>query len=179
MRAKLALMLTPLLVFCMSFSFAQERTISGNVTDQEDLPLPGVSIVVVGTTVGTQTDFDGNYVITVSTGQVLRFSYIGQATVERTVGQQTTINVQMEEDAQALAEVVVTGVAGATDKRKLSVTVETVSAAELEEVPASSAASALQGKVSGVTVSNLGRPGEGATIIMRGAANLYGSQSPL
>lgn len=172
-------MLAPFLVLSMSFSFAQERTISGNVTDQEGLPLPGVSIVVVGTSNGTQTDFDGNYTITANVGQVLRFSYIGQATVERTVGTATTINIQMQEDAQALAEVVVTGVAGATDKRKLSVTVESVSAEELEKVPASSAASALQGKVSGVTVSNLGRPGAGATIIMRGAANLYGSQSPL
>src|SRR5690606_20391577 len=106
MRAKLALMLTPLLVFCMSFSFAQERTISGNVTDQEGLPLPGVSVVVIGTSVGTQTDFDGNYVITASSGQVLRFSYIGQTTVQRTVSEATTINVQLEEDAQALAEVV-------------------------------------------------------------------------
>src|SRR5690606_11589753 len=109
MKAKLAWMLAPFLVLCMSFSFAQEKVISGNVTDQDGLPLPGVSIVVVGTTNGTQTDFDGNYTITASTGQVLRFSYIGQATIESTIGAQNTINVQMQEDAQALAEVVVTG----------------------------------------------------------------------
>ncbi|WP_086478393.1 SusC/RagA family TonB-linked outer membrane protein [Arenibacter amylolyticus] len=158
---------------------AQEKTITGTVTDKDDLPLPGVSIVISGTTSGTQTDFDGNYTINAAVGDVLRFSYIGQTTVSVTVGAANTINVKMEEDAQALEEVVVTGVAGATDKRKLSVTVASVSADDLEKVPASSAASALQGKVAGVSVSNLGRPGEGATIIMRGAANLYGSQSPL
>ena len=158
---------------------AQEKTITGTVTDKDDLPLPGVSIVISGTTSGTQTDFDGNFVINAKQGDVLKFSYIGQKTVNVTVGTSNTINVKMEEDAQALEEVVVTGVAGATDKRKLSVTVASVSAEDLEKVPASSAASALQGKVAGVSVSNLGRPGEGATIIMRGAANLYGSQAPL
>ncbi|WP_258539141.1 carboxypeptidase-like regulatory domain-containing protein, partial [Flagellimonas abyssi] len=85
MKAKLAWMLTPLLVLCMSFSFGQEKTVSGNVTDQNGLPLPGVSIMVVGTSNGTQTDFDGNYTISASQGQMLRFSYIGQKTVERTI----------------------------------------------------------------------------------------------
>src|SRR5690606_26498082 len=121
----------------------------------------------------------GNYAISASQGQTLLFSYIGLKPTSRTIGSGNVVNVQMEEDAQALEEVVVTGVAGATGKRKLSVTVASVSAEELEKVPANSAASALQGKVAGVTVSNLGRPGEGATVIMRGAANLYGSQSPL
>ena len=99
MKAKLAWMLTPLLVLCMSFSFGQEKTVSGNVTDQNGLPLPGVSIMVVGTSNGTQTDFDGNYTISASQGQMLRFSYIGQKTVERTIGASSTINVQMEDDA--------------------------------------------------------------------------------
>src|SRR5690606_16664629 len=179
MRTKLNGLLTLLLAFVVQISFAQDKTITGTVTDANGLPLPGVNIVVEGTTTGTQTDFDGNFVINASQGQTLLFSYIGLKATSRAVGSGNVVNVQMEEDAQALEEVVVTGVAGATDKRKLSVTVASVSAEELEKVPANSAASALQGKVAGVTVSNLGRPGEGATIIMRGAANLYGSQSPL
>ena len=128
MRAKLAWMLTPFLVLCMSFSFGQEKTISGNVTDQTGLPLPGVSIIVVGTSNGTQTDFDGNYSISASTGQVLRFSYIGQKTVERTIGASTTINIQMEEDAQALEEVIVTGQGSGIARRKLSTTVDVLDA---------------------------------------------------
>src|SRR5690606_32877960 len=173
MKTKLHGILALFLALVVQLAFAQEKTISGTVTDQDGLPLPGVNILVQGTTNGTQTDFDGNYTINASTGQNLVFTYIGQKTITQAIGAGNTINVQMEEDAQALEEVVVTGVAGATDKRKLSVTVASVSAEDLEKVPASSAASALQGKVSGVSVSNLGRPGEGATIIMRGAANLY------
>jgi len=103
MRSKLTWMLTPLLVLCMSFSFGQEKTISGNVTDQSGLPLPGVSIVVVGTTTGTQTDFDGNYTINANVGQTLRFSYLGQKTVDRAVGSSNSINVQMQDDAETLS----------------------------------------------------------------------------
>src|SRR5690606_8729215 len=179
MKTKPKGLVTLLMALMVQLTFAQNKTITGNVTDANGLTLPGVNIVVQGTSNGTQTDWDGNDTISANQGQSLVFTYLGQKPVIRAVGAGNNINVQMEEDAQALAEVVVTGVAGATDKRKLSVTVETVSAEELQKVPASSAASALQGKVSGVTVSNLGRPGAGATIIMRGAANLYGSQSPL
>ena len=104
MKQKFKWMLLPLLVLSISFSYAQEKTVSGTVTDQSNLPLPGVSIIVVGTTDGTQSDFDGNYSINVSEGDVLRFSYIGQKTVNQTVGAGSTINVQTEEDAEALEE---------------------------------------------------------------------------
>ena len=75
MRSKLTWILTPLLVLLsLSFSFAQERAVSGNVVDQDNVPLPGVSVVVVGTTRGTQTDFDGNYTIRVNSNETLRFT---------------------------------------------------------------------------------------------------------
>src|SRR5690606_28080498 len=112
-----------LLTFCMALivhlTFAQDMTITGNVTDASGLPLPGVNIVVEGTTTGTQTDFDGNYVISASQGQVLIFTYIGQTTVRRTVGAGSSISVQMEEDAQALEEVVVTALGIAREKKSL------------------------------------------------------------
>ena len=133
MKAKLAWMLTPFLVLCMSFSYGQEKTISGNVTDQNGLPLPGVSILVVGTSNGTQTDFDGNYTLTAANGQVLRFSYIGQKTIERTVGSSNIINVQMEEDAQALEEVVVTGY-GTTSKKKVTTSISQVKSEDVQKV---------------------------------------------
>ena len=118
MRSKLTWILTPLLlVLSLNFSFAQEKTISGNVVDQNNVPLPGVSVVVVGTTSGTQTDFDGNYTIRANQGQVLRFSYIGQKSVDRTIGTASVINVQMEEDTETLEEVVVTGYRNQTKEK--------------------------------------------------------------
>ena len=180
MKTKFSGILTLLLAFVVQFTFAQEKTISGTVTDNSGIPLSGVNIIVKGkTTFGTQTDFDGNYSINTSVGDVLTFSYLGFLTVKQTVGAANTINVTMQEDTTLLDEVVVTGVAGATSIKKLSVTVARVTADEIEKVPAGSAASALQGKVAGITVTNLGRPGQGSTILLRGAANFYGSQAPL
>ncbi len=179
MRSKLTLMLTPLLVLCMTFSFAQEKTISGNVTDQNGLPLPGVSIVVVGTSTGTQTDFDGNYSIGANVGQVLRYSYIGQTTVNRTVGSANSINVQMQEDAQALEEVVVQGYRTAS-KAKSSIASVTVTAETIKDKPNASFVQALQGQVAGLNiVSNTGQPGAESAIFIRGVNSINGSTQPL
>lgn len=179
MRTKFSRFLTLLLAFVVHLSVAQDKTITGTITDPSGIPLPGVNIILKGTNTGTQTDFDGNYSIKASSGQVLEFTFIGYKTIQRTVGASATINVKMEEDAEQLGEVVITGVAGATSRKKLSVTVAKVDAEAIQKVPASSAASALQGKVPGVQVTNLGRPGQGANIILRGSANFYGSQEPL
>lgn len=180
MRAKLAWMLTPLLALCMSFSYGQEKTVSGNVTDQSGLPLPGVSVVVVGTSSGTQTDFDGNYSVAVNTGQVLRFSYIGQKTVERTVGSSSTINIQMEEDAQALEEVVVTGY-GSRSRELSTSAVSTVSTEKIEAfVPSTSVDNILQGQAAGVQVTAAnGRPGQTAFVTIRGVGSISSSTTPL
>src|SRR5690606_21284934 len=179
MKAKLAWMLAPFLVLCMSISFAQEKVITGNVTDQDGLPLPGVSIVVVGTTNGTQTDFDGNYSIMAATGQVLRFSYIGQTTIERTIGASNTMNVQMEEDAQALEEVVVTGY---TTQRRSDITgsIVKVDSEKLGSVIATSVDQALQGNVAGLTLSSTsGTPGSTANIRIRGISSITAGNEPL
>ncbi|UBZ15203.1 TonB-dependent receptor [Flagellimonas marinaquae] len=180
MKAKLAWMLTPLLVLCMSFSFGQEKTVSGNVTDQNGLPLPGVSIMVVGTSNGTQTDFDGNYTISASQGQMLRFSYIGQKTVERTIGASSTINVQMEDDAQALEEVVVTGY-GSRSRELSTSAISTVSTEKIEAfVPSTSVDNILQGQAAGVQVTaGNGRPGQTAFVTIRGVGSINASTTPL
>ena len=104
MKTKFSRILTLLLAFVVQFTFAQEKTISGTVSDDTGIPLPGVNIIVKGTTTGTQTDFDGNYNINASVGDVLTFSYVGLITVEQTVGTSNTINVTMQEDAQELEE---------------------------------------------------------------------------
>ena len=93
MRTKFNGILTLLLAFVVHVSFAQEKTISGTVTDQDGLPLPGVNIVVEGTTNGTQTDFDGNYSISASEGQSLLFTYIGQTDIRQIVGAGNSMNV--------------------------------------------------------------------------------------
>ena len=139
MKTKFSGILTLLLAFVVHFTFAQNKTISGTVSDESGMSLPGVNVIVKNTTNGTQTDFDGNYSITANVGDVLVFSYVGLKTVEQTIGAANTINVTMEEDAALLDEVVVTGVAGATSRKKLSVTVAKVSTEEIEKVPAGSA----------------------------------------
>ena len=108
MGTKSSRFLTLLLAFVVQITFAQEKTISGNVTDQDGLPLPGANIVVEGTGNGTQTDFDGNYTINASVGQTLVYSYVGQVTQRRIIGAANSIDVQLIEDAQALDEVIVT-----------------------------------------------------------------------
>ena len=179
MRSKLTWMLTPLLVLLMSFSFGQEKTISGTVTDQNGLPLPGVSVVVVGTTNGTQTDFDGNYSISASVGQVLRFSYLGQKTASRTVGAGNTVSLQMEEDAEALEEVVVVGY-GTTTKQAFAGTAKTVKAEDIELKNYSNISQALAGEAAGVTVINTtGQPGSTSTIRIRGFGSVNGNRDPL
>lgn len=179
MKKRLQGFLTLLLALVVQMTFAQDRTITGTVTDGDGMPLPGVNVLVKGSTSGTQTGFEGEYSIQASTGAVLAFSYIGFETVERVVESNDVINVTMTLDAAQLEEVVVTGVAGATSRKKLSVTVAKVDAADLEIIPSTSAASALQGKVAGVNVTNFGQPGSGSTIQLRGATNLFGGQEPL
>ncbi|MDX1286008.1 MAG: TonB-dependent receptor plug domain-containing protein, partial [Draconibacterium sp.] len=178
---KLALFFVFLFAIGVMGVLAQTKTVTGVVTSgEDDSPIPGVSVMLKGTTLGTITNLDGEYTLKVpDDGQILVVSFIGMKTQEIEIGSQTTIDVALVEDVFGIDEVVVTGVAGATEKKKLSVSVASVGSEDLEKVPAGSAASALQGKVAGVQVTNLGRPGAGATILLRGAANFYGSQSPL
>lgn len=179
MKKKFSRLLTLLLALVVQISFAQEKTVKGVITDHEGLPLPGVSIVVVGTTSGTQTGFDGEYTIKADVGQTLRYSYVGQKTTDRKVGAATTINVQMEEDAQALEEVVVVGYGTAT-KQSYTGTVKVVKAEELEKKNVSNVSQALQGEVAGVSVINTsGQPGTVATIRIRGFGSVNGNRAPL
>jgi TonB-linked SusC/RagA family outer membrane protein len=167
------------IVFGINVSSAQQKTISGMVTDQNDIALPGVSIVVVGTTRGTQTDFDGNYSIVASMGEVLRFSYIGQATTDRTVGVSDVINVQLEEDTQQLEEVVLQGYRTAT-KAKSSVASQTLSAETIKNRPNASVVQTLSGQVAGLEVNTTsGQPGAAPTVRIRGINSINGNTAPL
>ena len=174
------------LVFLLFTGFqflqAQDRPISGTVIGSEDEEgIPGATILVKGTTFGTTTDIDGNYALVIpETAEYLVFQFIGMATQEVSIGTQTVFNVTLVPDVFGLDEVVVTGVASGTPRKKLSITVDKVGEDRIKDVPALSAAGALQGKIAGVSVVNAdGNPGSSPTIRLRGSTSFTGSQAPL
>ncbi|WP_350290707.1 TonB-dependent receptor [uncultured Croceitalea sp.] len=159
--------------------FAQQKNVTGLVTDFEGLPLPGVNILVKGTITGTQSDFDGNYAIEASSGDVLVFSYLGQKTVEITVGASDTINVQMEQDTQALEEVVVVGY-GNQEERKIIQNVGIVKEEAIENLQVVSADQLLQGQSAGTQIVNAsGVLGSAAVIRVRGVNSINSGSQPL
>ncbi len=177
MKTKLHGFLTLLLAFLVQLTFAQEKTITGTVTDESG-PLPGVSILIKGTTSGAETDFDGNYAIKANTGDVLVFSFIGMSPQEKVVGIANTINVVLVAD-NILEEVIVTGY-GTTTKKAYAGTLKTVKAEALEVKNFSNVSQALAGEVAGVTVINTsGQPGTASTIRIRGYGSVNGNRDPL
>lgn len=159
-------------------SYAQQPiTVKGTVTDPNDYPLIGAAVSVAGTSVGVITDLNGNYSIKVSPNQSLKFSYVGYQEQTVNVNGRTTIHTVLQE-GQQLEEVVVIGY-GTVKKSHLTGAVSSVSGKDLQANVARNAASALQGRVTGVTVStNTGQPGEGMSVNVRGISSLS-STTPL
>ena len=139
------------LLLCMFLtnSYAQQ-TVTGNVSDQDNNSLPGVAVVIDGTTTGTVTDFDGNYSITVDDGQILVFSYLGYETQRITVDT-VTLNIVMLESSSELDEVVVIGY-GTAQKKDLTGAVDLVTPADFNKGTAVNAQQLIQGKVAGVSI---------------------------
>jgi len=180
MKQKLSFLSFLVVFFAISRVTGQEKQISGNVTDANGLPLPGVNIVVEGTATGTQTDFDGNYAITATEGQVLLFTYIGQKDVRQSVGSGNTINVQMEEDAQALEEVVVTAQGIKREKKALGYAVTSVGSDQIENRTEGDVARVLAGKAAGVQITSAGGASGSATnVTIRGLSSFSGSNQAL
>lgn len=168
-----------LFIMLVSLAYAQEKPISGTVTDQDGVPLPGVNILVKNTTTGVQSDFDGNYTIEAEEGQTLVFSYLGQRTVEKPVTDSNTIDVQMQEDASQLEEVIVVGY-GSQSKRKVTDNIATISSDQINEIPTPSLQSALTGKAAGVRITQTnGKVEGGIKVRVRGVATISSSQEPL
>jgi TonB-linked SusC/RagA family outer membrane protein len=156
----------------------QTITITGNVTDKSGMPLPGVSVLIKGTSRGVLTDFDGNYKIDAEKGEVIVFSYIGMKTTSITVGNSTNIEVSLEEDASKLDEVVVIGY-GSQKKSDLTGSISSLSGEGLDKFVTGNASQALQGRMSGVRIeSNGGGPGATTNIVIRGVSSFTNS-SPL
>nr|WP_321247909.1 SusC/RagA family TonB-linked outer membrane protein [uncultured Psychroserpens sp.] len=180
MKTKFSIILTLLLVFSVHLGNAQEKSISGMVTDQSGVPIPGVNIVVQGTTNGTQTDFDGNYTILANQGDKLVFSYVGLKNQTITVGSNATVNVTMSEDASVLEEVVVTAQGIRKEKKALGYAVSTVSKEDIEQKADTDIAKILRGKAAGVRITGTGGvSGSGSNIIIRGFSSITGGNQPL
>ena len=152
MKTKLSGIMTLLLAFVVQFTFAQERTITGTVSDESG-PLPGVSVLIEGTTTGTETDFDGKYLINANNGDNIRYSFVGMTTVVRSVGLDNVINLTMVTDDNTLDEVVVTAMGVQRQKKTLTYQAEKVSEEELVKVTPTRAAQGLTGKVAGLQIN--------------------------
>jgi len=181
MKRKLTWTLTLFIALIIQFSYGQEKTISGIVTSSVDgLPLPGVNVIVKSTSRGVQTDFDGNYSIDASAGEVITFSFLGMQTSETTVGPSNSINVTLQEDVESLTEVIVVGFS-TKSRDELTSAVANVTAEDLARIaPSVSIDNMLQGVAAGVQVTaQNGKPGNTAFIRIRGIGSINAGNQPL
>ncbi|MBB4803737.1 TonB-linked SusC/RagA family outer membrane protein [Flavobacterium nitrogenifigens] len=178
MKLKFNGLLVLLLVLVAQLSFAQERIVSGIVSDNTGMPIPGVSVLVKGTKTGTQTDFDGKYSIKATPTQTLVFTYIGMKAKEESAAS-TTVNTKLVGDALELEGVVVVAF-GTQKKSEITGAVTKIDAKALENAQASNAIQSLTGKVAGVQISaNSGQPGDPPQVRFRGIGSLSSSNAPL
>ena len=167
-------------IFLISISmYAQEQTVTGTVKDANDVPLPGVNILIKGTNQGTQTDFDGNFSIKASKGDVIVFTYVGTKTIEKTVGVDDFSSITMESDSSELDEVVLVGY-GNQKRSDITTAIATMSTENLDERPITKVDQALIGQMAGVRVKQTsGLPGAGFDIQIRGVGSISAGNQPL
>ncbi|MGC1631347.1 MAG: carboxypeptidase-like regulatory domain-containing protein, partial [Gelidibacter sp.] len=156
-----------------------QSQVKGVVSDSEGQPMIGANVIEKGTTNGTQTDFDGNYVINVPSDAILVFSYVGFKAKEIPVANQTIINIKLEEDAAMLEEVVVTALGISREKKSLGYATQEVSGEDVNRVPTDNVVNALSGKVSGVQIKNNSNLGGSSNVIIRGSTSLTGDNQAL
>ncbi|MGC1204431.1 MAG: SusC/RagA family TonB-linked outer membrane protein, partial [Flavobacteriaceae bacterium] len=167
------LLLAPVYIF-------GQTSVTGTVTEQStSIPLPGVNVVIKGTSIGTATDFDGNYRIEVNNGDVIVFSYIGYQSQEITYTGQSKLEVQLTEDAAQLDEIVIIGY-GTVKKEDLTGSVDVISSKDFNQGAVMSPDQLLQGKAAGVRITSAGgQPDAAPNIRIRGGSSLSGNNSPL
>ena len=184
MKKNYYLISTLLMLFFVQSIFAQVKTVSGTVTEKvSGDPLPGVSVLIEGTSTGGVTDFDGNFSIEINdaSGQSLAFSFVGFKTVTVLLtGEDQVVNVTLEEDAESLDEVVVTALGIKRESKALGYSLTEVKGDELSQVKTASAINSLQGRVAGVNISTSSTGASGSSrVIIRGASSLTGDNQPL
>ena len=179
MKKTLHGLLTLFMVLVVQLVFAQEKTVTGEVIDEDGLPLPGVNVIVKGTNNGVQTDFDGMYNIQAAPGEVLTFSYVGFGTQEVTVGTANSYDITMAVDAASLGEVVVTGF-GNISKTDFTGSAKVIEGEAISKKSFANVSQALAGEAAGVAVFNTtGQPGSTSAIRIRGIGSINGDLAPL
>ncbi|OOV18306.1 SusC/RagA family TonB-linked outer membrane protein [Flavobacterium sp. LM4] len=179
MKLKFNGFLVLLLVLVAQLTFAQERAVSGTVSDNSGMPLPGVSVLVKGTKAGTQTDFDGKFTIKAAPSQVLVFSYIGMKSQE-VAASSTSISVKLKDDSVELEGVVVTALGIKRSEKTLGYAVSKVTSEELTRSGEQNVLQGLAGKAAGVQViGSGGTPGASSKIIIRGVNSINRASDPL
>jgi len=158
--------------------FAQQKTVSGTVSDENGLPLPGATVIRAGTSSGTSTDFDGKYQLRANSGDVLEISYVGYTTQSITVGRANTYNVSLTLD-NTLDEVVVTALGIKRDKKALGYAQQGVGGDDIADVKSSNIMDALSGEVSGLDIQSYNQMGGSANIVVRGYSSLMGNNQAL
>lgn len=161
-------------------AFAQQRIVTGRVTSEQGPPLAGVAVSVKGTSIATVTNDNGEYSIRAEVGQVLQFRFIGTALVERTVGPDGVIDVELRRVALSLDAVVVTALGQTTEQRALGTAQQTITGTQIAQAQRENFVNALQGRIAGVDVtSTSGVPGASSSITIRGVTSISGSNQPL
>lgn len=178
MKEKLILKMF-LFFFAVGITFAQEKTITGTVKDEGGVPLPGVTVLVKGTTRGNATDFDGHYLIKAKVGDVLVFTNIGFTDVEKTVGSSSKIDVILKEEAEQLGEVVVTAMGVAREEKSIGYASQKVDGEQLSKAGQQNAVNALSGNVAGVQVTAPSSMGGSTRVVIRGVGSVTGDNRPL
>ncbi len=180
MKTKTSVILTLFLALAVQLSYAQEKEISGTISDQNGVPLIGVNIFEKDTSNGTQSDFDGNYKLNAEVGKTIVFSSLGYKTVEQTVGDTNTINVTMPEEAGQLDEIVVTALGVKRKQENITYANEVVKGDQVNQAANSNAIQALAGKVSGLQINTSGSGvNPNKSIILRGFSSISGGNSAL
>ncbi len=179
MRSKFKWIFTLLVAFTMQFSFAQEKTVTGVVSDELG-PIAGANVVVDGTTRGTTTDFDGNYTIKAKQGEVLVISYTGKKAVRITIAAASSYNVSLKDDVVEGKEVIVTALGIKKEEKAVTYAAQSVKGSSMTEARESNLVNALSGKIAGVQVTNSsGAVGSSSRIVLRGASTINGNNQAL
>ena len=166
------------ILFFSVMSFAQQKSLSGTITDQASIPLPGVNVIIKGTSNGTSTDFDGKYQIEVNNGDIIVFSYIGYKAKEIVYSGQSALDITLSEDTSQLDEIVIIGY-GTTTIKDATGSVTAVTAKDFNRGNIVTPENLLNGRVAGLNIITGGDPGAGSTIRIRGGASLDASNDPL
>lgn len=179
MKSKITWILTMLLAFTIQFSFAQEKTVTGTVSDSQGNPIAGANITVAGSSNKAQTGFDGKYSIKANTGDVLVYSFVGLQELRKTIGSSSSVSVRLTNGDEKLTEVVIQGYRSVT-KKKAVTAAATISSKTIENRPNGNVLNTVQGQLAGVNITtSTGQPGARPTVIIRGAGTINGNTDPL